>query len=196
MVNTRLITAGPRMRLGMRCRLSPTADVPSHTSGAAMCHEEICAEICAILARANRLDLSTRNSSPVSWRYSRHVDAHPARRVPSVEAGIDLVECRFRRHARRRLLCYRVRPRVLRVAAPRCPVPPRFLGTRHLQHGLRGDPPAVDPHFVGAGLRHRGPDQRLPGADLGWDHGGNAADAAADPGAADTHATSASLCGT
>ena len=25
-----------RMRLGMRCRLSPTADVPSHTSGAAM----------------------------------------------------------------------------------------------------------------------------------------------------------------
>ena len=22
----------------MRCRLSPTADVPSHTSGAAMCH--------------------------------------------------------------------------------------------------------------------------------------------------------------
>ena len=27
-----------RMRLGMRCRLSPTADVPSHTSGAAMCH--------------------------------------------------------------------------------------------------------------------------------------------------------------
>ena len=26
-----------RMRLGMRCRLSPTADVPSHTSGAAMC---------------------------------------------------------------------------------------------------------------------------------------------------------------
>ena len=25
------------MRLGMRCRLSPTADVPSHTSGAAMC---------------------------------------------------------------------------------------------------------------------------------------------------------------
>ena len=24
-----------RMRLGMRCRLSPTADVPSHTSGAA-----------------------------------------------------------------------------------------------------------------------------------------------------------------
>ena len=29
-----------RMRLGMRCRLSPTADVPSHTSGAVMCHEE------------------------------------------------------------------------------------------------------------------------------------------------------------
>ena len=28
-----------RMRLGMRCRLSPTADVPSHTSGAAMCQE-------------------------------------------------------------------------------------------------------------------------------------------------------------
>ena len=28
-----------RMRLGMRCRLSPTADVPSHTSGAAMCHK-------------------------------------------------------------------------------------------------------------------------------------------------------------
>ena len=27
-----------RMRLGMRCRLSPTADVLSHTSGAAMCH--------------------------------------------------------------------------------------------------------------------------------------------------------------
>src|SRR6476660_8209821 len=28
-----------RMRIGMRCRLSPTADVPSHTSGAAMrCH--------------------------------------------------------------------------------------------------------------------------------------------------------------
>ena len=26
-----------RMRLGMRCRLSPTADVSSHTSGAAMC---------------------------------------------------------------------------------------------------------------------------------------------------------------
>ena len=26
-----------RMRLGMRCRLSPTADVPSHTAGAAMC---------------------------------------------------------------------------------------------------------------------------------------------------------------
>ena len=26
-----------RMRLGTRCRLSPTADVPSHTSGAAMC---------------------------------------------------------------------------------------------------------------------------------------------------------------
>jgi hypothetical protein len=26
-----------RMRLGMRCRLSPTADVPSYTSGAAMC---------------------------------------------------------------------------------------------------------------------------------------------------------------
>src|SRR5512133_1634778 len=25
-----------RMRLGMRCRLSPTADMPSHTSGAAM----------------------------------------------------------------------------------------------------------------------------------------------------------------
>jgi transposase len=25
--------------LEMRCRLSPTADVPSHTSGAAMCHE-------------------------------------------------------------------------------------------------------------------------------------------------------------
>ena len=28
-----------RMRLGTRCRLSPTADVPSHTSGAAMCHK-------------------------------------------------------------------------------------------------------------------------------------------------------------
>jgi hypothetical protein len=27
-----------RMRLGMRCRLSLTADVPSHTSGAAMRH--------------------------------------------------------------------------------------------------------------------------------------------------------------
>ena len=26
-----------RMRLGMRCRLSPTADVPSHTSGADSC---------------------------------------------------------------------------------------------------------------------------------------------------------------
>ena len=26
-----------RMRLGMRCRLSPTPDVPSHTSGAPMC---------------------------------------------------------------------------------------------------------------------------------------------------------------
>src|SRR4029077_20905697 len=176
----------------MRCRLSPTADVPSHTSGAAMCHEELWAEICAIFARANRLELLTRNSSPVFWRYSRHVDAHPARRVPSVEAGIDLVECRFRRHACRRLLCYRVRPRVLRVAAPRSYVPPRFLGTRPLRHGLRGDPP----HFVGAGLRHRGPYQRLPGADLGRDHGGNAAAAAADPGAADTQPTSASLCGT
>ena len=28
-----------RMRPGMRCPLSPTADVPSHTSGAAMCQE-------------------------------------------------------------------------------------------------------------------------------------------------------------
>jgi len=27
-----------RMRLGMGCRLSPIADVPPHTSGAAMCH--------------------------------------------------------------------------------------------------------------------------------------------------------------
>ena len=31
-------SADQRMRLGMRCRLAPTADVPSHTSGAAMCH--------------------------------------------------------------------------------------------------------------------------------------------------------------
>src|SRR6476620_7767745 len=113
----------------MRCRLSSIADVPSHTSGAAMCHEELWAEICAIFARANRLELLTRNSGPVSWRYSRHVDAHPARRVAAVEAGIDLVECRFRRHARWRLLCYCVRPRVLRVATPRCPVPPRYVGT-------------------------------------------------------------------
>ena len=29
-----------RMHLGMLCRLSPTADVPSHTSGAAMCHKQ------------------------------------------------------------------------------------------------------------------------------------------------------------
>jgi len=28
-----------RIRLGMRCRRSPTADVPSHTSGAAMCQQ-------------------------------------------------------------------------------------------------------------------------------------------------------------
>ena len=34
-----------RMRLGMRCRLSPTADVPSHTSGAAMCHRNKFEEI-------------------------------------------------------------------------------------------------------------------------------------------------------
>jgi hypothetical protein len=53
-----------RMRLGMRCRLSPTADVPSHTSGAAMGHEELWAEICAIFAQANQLELLTRNSSP------------------------------------------------------------------------------------------------------------------------------------
>ena len=84
----------------------------------------------------------------------------------------------------------------LRVAAPpRCHVPQRLLGLRDLRRGLRGDPPAVDPHAVGAGLRHRGRDQRLPGADLGRDHGGTAADAAADPGAADTHSTSAGLCG-
>src|SRR6476659_2711854 len=29
-----------------------------------ICHEEICAEICAIFARANRLELLTRNSTP------------------------------------------------------------------------------------------------------------------------------------
>ena len=33
-----------RMRLGMRCRLSPTADVPSHTSRAAMCHNQLGAD--------------------------------------------------------------------------------------------------------------------------------------------------------
>src|SRR5216683_1237097 len=32
-----------------------------------------------------------------SWRYSGHVDAHPAWRVPAVEAGIDLAECHLRR---------------------------------------------------------------------------------------------------
>ena len=31
---------GPTDAPGMRCRLSPTPDVPSHTSGAAMCHLE------------------------------------------------------------------------------------------------------------------------------------------------------------
>ena len=40
-----------RMRLGMRCRLSPTADVPSHTSGAAMCHEPTSLQSSAILVR-------------------------------------------------------------------------------------------------------------------------------------------------
>jgi hypothetical protein len=28
-----------------------------------------------------------------------HVDAHPAWRLPAVDAGIDLAECHFRRHA-------------------------------------------------------------------------------------------------
>src|SRR6478752_5533242 len=71
-----------------------------------------------------------------------------------------------------------------------------ILGIRPLRDGLRSYPPAVDPHFVGAGLRHRSPYRRLPGVDLGRDHGGTADATAADPGAADTHATSASLCGT
>ena len=33
-----------RMRLGMRCRLSPTADVPSHTSGVAMGQQQTCGD--------------------------------------------------------------------------------------------------------------------------------------------------------
>ena len=41
-----------RMRLGMRCRLSPTADVPSHTSGAAMCHERTPATTAALTVAA------------------------------------------------------------------------------------------------------------------------------------------------
>src|SRR5258708_5980308 len=141
--------------------------------------------------------LSSELSGTVSTQigYSEHVDAHPAWRVPAVEAGIDLAECRFRRDARRRFLCDRVRPRVLCVAAPRCYVPRRILDIRRLPRGLRVAPPAFDPHFVGAGLRHRGPHQRLAGADIDRDHGGTAAAAAADPGAADTHATCASQCG-
>src|SRR5450631_4420962 len=84
------------------------------------------------------------------WRAYGHVDARPAWRVPAVEAGIDLAECHSRRPDRRRLLCYRVRSGVLRVAPqPRCYVPQRVLGIRDLRHGLRGDPPVVDPHFVG-----------------------------------------------
>src|SRR6266481_718473 len=86
-----------------------------------------------------------------------HVDARPAWRVPAVEAGIDLAQRHFRRPGHQRLLYYRVRSGVLRVAAR-----PRYdvcvsrwvLGTRDLLYGLRGDPPAVDPHFVGTGLRH------------------------------------------
>ena len=38
---TKVQSVDQRMRLGMRCRLSPTADVPSHTSGAAMPATEI-----------------------------------------------------------------------------------------------------------------------------------------------------------
>jgi len=34
---SKLQSVDQRMRLGMRCRLSPIADVPSHTSGAGMC---------------------------------------------------------------------------------------------------------------------------------------------------------------
>src|SRR6185312_14065992 len=34
---TKVQSVDQRMRLGMRCRLSPIADVPSHTSGAGMC---------------------------------------------------------------------------------------------------------------------------------------------------------------
>ena len=61
---------------------------------------------------------------------------------------------------------------LLRVAAPpRGDVPQRILGARDLRRHLRSDPPRVDPHLVGAGLRHRGCDQRRPGVDLGRGHG-------------------------
>src|SRR5258708_14302538 len=94
--------------------------------------------------------LSSGLSSNVSTQigYSEHVDAHPAWRVPAVEAGIDLAECRFRRHARRRLLCYRVRPRVLPVAAPPPYVPRRVRDIRRLRCSLPGDPASVEPHLV------------------------------------------------
>src|SRR6266700_6914267 len=111
------------------------------------------------------------------WR-SGHVDVHPTWRLPAMEAGFDLAECDLRRHGRHRLLYDRVRARVLRVAAPpRCDVPQRILGPCDLHRGLRSDPPAVDPHSVGAGLRHRGRRQGYPGADLARGHGGHAADA-------------------
>ena len=44
-VRAKIQSVDMRMRIGMRRLLSPNADVPWHTSGAAMCHEELWAEI-------------------------------------------------------------------------------------------------------------------------------------------------------
>ena len=134
--------------------------------------------------------------SPGRIGYSEHVDADPAWRVPAVEAGIDLAECRFRRHARHSLLCDRVRPRASSCggAAISCSAAcsgsfaifAAVCGIARLLSILTLWVPAYDIEGLTKGLL------ALISA---RDHGGTAAVAAADPGAAVTHATCASQCG-
>ena len=103
-----------------------------------------------------------------------YVDAHPAWRVPALEAGIDLAECHFRRHDRRALS---LRPRsssgsTCGGAAAMCAmfrsvfwalaIFVAICGVTRLLSILTLWVPAY-------GIE--GCDQRRPGADLGRDHG-------------------------
>ena len=95
------------MRLGMRCRLSPTADVPSHTSGVAVCH------ITRPLQRSTtkRCPHSSRPESPGGYLIAEVLARAPrgvaGRRLPCVRGfkqgqllcpamNADLLSVRFR----------------------------------------------------------------------------------------------------